>query len=70
MQTPDQIIKHDSKYNNNAWQDYSIQELGQWVHLLAKRATMRADADKRRKDLTDARNYWLMIGSHLDSLDK
>lgn len=70
MNTPTQIDQHASKYNNNAWQDYSVQELGQWVHLLTKRASMRADNEKKKKDLVDARNYWLMIGSHLESLEK
>ncbi len=69
MNTPKEIVPHAPKYNNNSWQDYTLQELGNWVHLFSKRATHRADPEKRQKDLVDARNYWLMMGSHIDQLE-
>lgn len=68
MNTPESILSHESAYRAAAWQEYSIQELGNWVHLLCKRAEHRNDPVKREKDLYDAQNYLNMIQSHLDSL--
>ena len=68
MNTPESIIPHAPKYNDRAWEQYSLQELGNWVHLFAKRATHRTDADKRAKDLTDAQNYLDMMQAHLNDL--
>ncbi len=68
MNTPEGIKQHEASYKPNAWEEYTIQELGTWVHLLAKRSRHRA-SDKKRKDLADARNYLAMIGSHLDALE-
>jgi hypothetical protein len=66
---PAAIAPHDRSYKDRAWADYSIEELGMWVHLLVKRAQMRSDPDKARKDLYDARNYAAMIQAHLDEAD-
>lgn len=67
MNTPETIKSHAKDYNDRAWEQYSIQELGNWVHLLVKRASHRSDATKRAKDLYDAQNYLNMIQSHVDS---
>lgn len=70
MKAPIQIKKHNRKFHRRAWEQYSIEELGQWVHLFAKRSHHRTDMNKRDKDLADARNYWRMIGAHLDELEE
>jgi hypothetical protein len=67
--TPEEIKTHAGDYNDRAWEDYSLQELGRLVHLLAKRSTHRARAAKRDKDLYDARNYLRMMEAHLDYLE-
>jgi hypothetical protein len=52
-------------------QAYTLQELGMWVHLFAKRAKHRvAGSEKKGKDLNDARNYLAMMTAALDALDK
>lgn len=68
MEMPESIVAHAADYKDRAWEDYTIQELGQFVHLLAKRATMRTDPVKRNKDLYDAQNYLNMIQANLDEL--
>ena len=67
---PPKEIKDNSKdYNIGSWADYSLQELGSWVHLLHKRATHRTNLEKKEKDLHDARNYWIMMGAWLDEAE-
>ena len=68
LSSPESIVSHEPKYLPAAWQQYSLQELGSWVHLLAARSKHRADPDKRAKDLTDAQNYLDMMQAHLDAL--
>jgi hypothetical protein len=63
---PEDINVHAAKYLPNAYEGYTLAELGWWVHLLAKRATMRDGAEKRDKDLQDARNYLDMMRLKLD----
>jgi hypothetical protein len=70
MRTPKEIESHEPDYKPGAWQQYTLAELGQWVHLLATRAGHRDNAAKRAKDLADARNYWRMMGAFLDELGK
>lgn len=53
-------------YVEDSWLDYSTQELGQFVHLLLKRASHRKNKEKMQKDIDDARNYFLMLQAHLD----
>lgn len=65
--TPARLAEHSHKYQDLAWRDYSIAELGDFVHLLVKRSYHRADAEKQAKDLEDAENYLAMIQSHIDS---
>lgn len=69
VETPVALKEHESKYANKAWMQYSLQELGNWVHLLATRAGHRTNVEKKKKDLHDARNYWRMMGAHLDALE-
>lgn len=66
MGTPEQIKKHSAKFKDGSWRNYSFQELGNFVHLLAKRANHRTDYIKATKDLDDARNYLVMMLSKLD----
>lgn len=68
MKPPESITGHAPKYNDRAWEQYTLQELGNWVHLLAKRSTHRADSEKRAKDLTDAQNYLDMMQAHINHL--
>ena len=49
-----------------AEQDYTLQELGYWVHLLATRSQHRSNPEKRAKDLYDAQNYLDMMQARLD----
>lgn len=64
--TPESIKEHASDYKNRAWEDYDFDELGHWVHLLAKRACHRSDKERCRKDLTDAQNYLNIMQANLD----
>jgi hypothetical protein len=57
---------HAIDYKDQAWKQYSIEELGQWVHLFVKRASHRTNGEKRDKDLYDAQNYLLMIQEHIN----
>ncbi len=66
-QEPDSIKEHQDKYKPDAWKDYTIDELGHWVHLLTKRSEHRQDQTKKQKDLEDAQNYLNMIQSHLNA---
>ena len=62
------IKKHQVDYKPKAYEAYTIQELGNFVHLLAKRATHRANAEKKAKDLYDAGNYLAMIDKKLSEI--
>lgn len=68
MSTPENIKSHSEDYKNQAWRQYSLDELGHWVALLAKRSTHRDNAEKRNKDLYDAGNYLSMMQAHLTEL--
>jgi hypothetical protein len=61
MDTPESIKSHEPDYRPNAWQEYTIEELGWWVRLLTKRSTHRADRVKREKDLGEAQVYADML---------
>lgn len=69
MKTPDSIKPHQPDYKPAAWEAYTLAELGQWVHLFAKRAGHRDNPAKRAKDLADARNYLAMMSAHLDAIE-
>lgn len=68
METPTSILPHTSDYKSQSWKAYTLQELGMWVHLFAKRAQHRTNPEKRAKDLYDAQNYLNMMQAHLDEL--
>ena len=57
----DRLAEHEADYKPAAWEEYTVFELGWWVHLLTKRAGMRADPVKREKDLSDAADYLAMM---------
>jgi len=67
-QMPASLATHQGKYREGAWEEYSFQELGSWVHLLATRATHRTDAAKCAKDLEDAQNYLHIMQAKLTAL--
>ncbi len=55
------IESHQSDYKSKAWKTYTIQELGNWIHLFHKRSIHRDNSEKSKKDLYDAKNYlWMM----------
>lgn len=66
--TPDSIVKDEPNYKPAAWQEYTLAELGAWVHLFTKRAGMRDNADKARKDLQDAQAYLDMMQANVDAM--
>lgn len=70
METPSNIKKHAGDYNDRAWEEYSFAELGNFVHLLAKRSEHRSNPEKKKKDLYDARNYLSMMDAKLKDLEK
>lgn len=47
------------------WKQYTLAELGQWVHLLVMRSHHRSDMDERIKDITNAQNYLDMMQAHI-----
>jgi hypothetical protein len=63
---PLSILPHSKDYKNSAWMDYTLHELGMWVHLLVKRAGHRNNPLKAKKDLEDAQNYLNMMQAHID----
>jgi hypothetical protein len=69
MDTPKNIQKHQPDYNDRAWEEYSFTELGNFVHLLAKRSGHRSNSEKKKKDLYDARNYLTMMDAKLKDLE-
>lgn len=66
MQKPESIEHHQVDYKQNAWQQYSLQELGNWVHLFVKRSEHRQNKEKARKDLHDAQNYLNIMQAYID----
>lgn len=66
MGTPEEIKIHSQNFHNGSWRNYTFQELGNFVHLLTKRANHRTDANKAIKDLTDAKNYLIMMEAKLE----
>lgn len=65
---PRGCIEHQPDYKAGAWESYSFVELGNWVHLLAKRAQHRLTDEKCAKDLHDAQNYLNMMQAKLDEI--
>lgn len=52
---------HENDFGKDAWKDYTLEELGQWIALLTKRASHRSNPDKSKKDIVDAQNYLEML---------
>jgi len=55
------LNEHQKNYHENAWKGYTVEELEWWVKLLNKRATHRKNTQREEKDLTDAKNYSMML---------
>jgi hypothetical protein len=66
---PQGCVTHEPEYRPEAWEAYSLSELGDWVHLLAKRSQHRATLAKASKDLHAARNYLAMMAAKLDEVN-
>lgn len=66
MSTPKEVQKYAGSYHDGAWRQYEAREFGEWAHLLLKRAVHRTQVEKRKKDLTDARNYALFLLARVD----
>ena len=66
METPKSIEHHQVDYKEGIWQQYSLLELGSWVHLFCKRAYHRIKREKIEKDLHDAQAYLDMMQAHID----
>ena len=66
---PKELRPHLDNYFPESWRNYTLQELGTFVYLLTTRSLMRGSPERRARDLYDARNYWRMIGAHLDAHD-
>ena len=62
------LEKHQKDYKERAWKNYTFSELGNFVHLLAKRAGHRSNEEKKAKDLYDAANYLRMMELKLSEL--
>lgn len=58
--------KNEKDYKEEAWKQYTPEELSQWVSLLSKRATHRANKKKAAKDIADAKSYLEMLGEKLE----
>ena len=68
MPEPTALADHQADYHPKAWEQYTLAELGQWVHLFAKRAAHRANVEKAEKDLYDAQNYLDMMQATIKEL--
>ena len=49
--------------------DYTMMELGQWVHLFACRAQRKTPLQGAFEDLHQAREYWKAMGTRLDRIE-
>lgn len=67
METPESCIPFQPQYTDGAWREYTLHELGMWVHLTVQRANHRVNAEKKAKDLRDAQNYLDMMQAHIDA---
>ena len=48
---PEEIKPHSNDYYLGSWAQYTLQELGNWVHLLHKRSLHRTNRDKQAQDV-------------------
>lgn len=66
----DRLEVHQKDYKPEIWRQYTLQELGNFVHLFHKRAFHRSNIEKAKKDLYDAKNYlWMMEQKLKNSAD-
>ena len=63
---PPALASHQPDYQPDAWKEYSLDELGDWVARLSQRATHRSDRAKAQKDLQDAFGYLTMMKLNLE----
>jgi hypothetical protein len=68
VRMPDSLAPHAQDYKPGVFAEYTFDELGMWVHNLAKRATHRDNPEKRDKDLRDAQNYLDIMQAKLNAL--
>jgi len=57
----ERLDKHKPDYKPKSYREYDIAELGNIIAFFVKRAGHRANSDKVRKDLYDAKNYLAML---------
>lgn len=55
------LDEHAKDYKRHAWDQYTIMELGNWVHNFVKKSEQRANKVKATKDLHYAKNYCFMM---------
>jgi len=64
-------LKESEDYEGGSWHaDYTLQELGNWVHLLDKRAKHRFKKEEKIKNLTNARNYITIMEAMLNDTEE
>jgi len=66
MDTLESIEDNQDDYHEGPWKTYSNLELGRLVHNLLKRAMHRKNAEKKAKDIKDARVYLDMLTRHVE----
>jgi len=49
--------KHEHKFKEDAYLNWTFEEFGKWIDLLIKRVDMRTTIAGRNKDLEDIQNY-------------
>ena len=59
---------HSLDYKPGSWTDYTIEELGQFVHLLTKRAKHHTNSDEIAKDLYAAYSYLDMMRAKVQAV--
>ena len=67
VETAAGLAAHKADHKPQAWEAYAVDEHGQWVHLLSKRAEHRDNEEKKAKDLHDAQNYLDMMQARLNA---
>lgn len=67
---PTSILEHENDFIPGKWKDYTLTELGNWVHLFVKRARHRVGREKAKKDLKSAQCYLDIMQAHIDAANK
>ncbi len=62
---PPAVQAHSDGFFPDAWKEYTITELGNFIHLMVTRSLHRGSPERRAKDLYHARLFWQMMGAHL-----